>query len=49
MSAIARVRSASDSPGFNRTEISAELGEGNRYAKRALGTRAPRDGSNTSW
>ena len=42
--AAARARSASDRPGFNRTEISAESDDGNRYANRALGTRAPRDG-----
>ena len=42
-------RCASDSPAFNRTEISAESADGNRYANRALGTRAPRAGSNTSW
>ncbi len=48
-SAIARDRCASDNPGFNRTEISADDEDGNRYAKRAFGTRAPRAGSNTSW
>ena len=46
---IAAARSASESPAFNRTEISADEADGNRYANRALGVRSPRAGSKTSW